>query len=59
MRSQLLCLTAYLDADTATRAAYLYAALGRACHCHLYEMALTTTELIRWLNEVTQLVGLM
>ena len=45
MRSQLLCLTAYLDGDTATRAAYLYAALSHACHYHLYELALTATEL--------------
>jgi hypothetical protein len=59
MRSQLLCLTAYLDADTATRAAYLYAALSRACHYHLYELAPTATELTRWLNETTELVALL
>jgi hypothetical protein len=59
MRSQLLCLTAYLGGDTATRAAYLYAALSRACHYHLYELAPTGTELTRWLNETGQLVKLL
>jgi hypothetical protein len=59
MRSQLLCLTAYLDPDTATSAAYLYAALSRACHYHLYELAPTATELTRWLNETTDLVKLL
>ena len=58
-RSQLLCLTAYLDQDTATRAAYLSAALSRACHYHSYELAPTATELTRWLNETTQLITLL
>ena len=34
MRSQILCLAAYLDPDAATRAAYLTAALSHACHYH-------------------------
>jgi hypothetical protein len=59
MRSQLLCLNAYLDGDTATRAAYLYAALSRACHYHLYELAPTATELTRWLDETAGLVKLL
>jgi hypothetical protein len=59
MRSQMLCLTAYLDRDTATRADYLHAALSRACHYHSYELAPTAAELTRWLNEATQLVTLM
>src|ERR1700734_1117080 len=59
MRSQLLCLTDCLDKDTATRAAYLFAALSRACHYHSYELAPTATELTRWLNETAQLVALM
>jgi hypothetical protein len=59
MRAQLLCLTAYLAGDTATRAAYLYAALSRACHYHLYELAPTATELTRWLNETAELVALL
>jgi hypothetical protein len=37
----------------------LYAALSRACHYHLNELAPTATELTRWLNETAQLVTLM
>jgi len=59
MRSQLLCLAAYLDTDTATRAAYLSAALSRACHYHPYELAPTAAELTRWLTETAQLVALI
>ena len=59
MRSQLLCLTAYLDPDTAARADYLSAALSRACHYHSYELAPTATELTRWLKEAADLVTLM
>jgi hypothetical protein len=56
MRSQLLCLTAYLDCDTASRAAYLLAALSQACHYHVYELAPTAAELASWLDETDQLV---
>jgi hypothetical protein len=59
MRSQLLCLTAYLDEDVAARAAYLFAALSRACHYHTYELAPTAAELDRWLTEAADLVSLM
>jgi hypothetical protein len=59
MRSQLLCLTDCLDQDTAARAAYLFAALSRACHYHSYELAPTATELTRWLKETADLVALM
>jgi len=59
MRSQLLCLTAYVDEDVATRAAYLSAALSRACHYHPYELAPTASELTRWLNETADLVTLL
>jgi hypothetical protein len=59
MRSQLLCLTAYVDEDVATRAAYLSAALSRACHYHPYELAPTASELTRWLNETADLVALL
>jgi hypothetical protein len=58
-RSQLLCLTAYLDPDTAARAAYLSAALSRACHYHSYELAPTAAELTGWLDETTELATLM
>ena len=59
MRSQVLCLTAYLDRPTAARTAYLLAALSRACHYHPYELAPTAAELTGWLNEATQLVKLV
>jgi len=59
MRSQLLCLTAYVDQDVATRAAYLAAALSRACHYHPYELAPTASELTRWLNETADLVKVL
>jgi hypothetical protein len=56
MRSQQLCLMAYLDRGTASRAAYLLAALSRACHYHPYELAPTAAELAGWLDETAQLV---
>ena len=56
MRSQVLCLTAYLDPDTASRAAYLIAALSRACHYHPYELAPTAAELTGWLDQAAQIV---
>jgi hypothetical protein len=59
MRSQLLCLTVYVDGDVATRAAYLSAALSRACHYHSYELAPTATELARWLSETADVVALL
>ena len=59
MRSQLLCLTAYLGEDAAARAAYLFAALSRACHYHCYELAPTAAELDRWLSETADLVRLL
>jgi hypothetical protein len=59
MRSQLLCLTAYLDRDTASRAAYLLAALSQACHYHAYELAPTAAELAGWLDETAQVVTRM
>jgi thioredoxin-like negative regulator of GroEL len=59
MRSQLLCLTAYVDEDVATRAAYLSAALSSACHYHSYELAPTASELARGLTEPADLVALL
>jgi hypothetical protein len=55
-RSQLLCLTAYLDPVTARRTAYLYATLSHACHYHPYELAPTATELTSWLDQAAHLV---
>ena len=59
MRSQILCLADYLDPDTATRAAYLTAALSHACHYHPYELAPTAAELTGWLDQAAQTVTLM
>ena len=59
MRSQVLCLAAYLDPDTATRAAYLTAALSHACHYHPYELAPTAAELTGWLDQAAKIVTLM
>jgi hypothetical protein len=59
MHSQLLCLTAYVDENVATQAAYLSAALSRACHYHPYELAPTASELTRWLNETADLVTVL
>ena len=56
MRSQLLCLTACLDPGTASRAAYLFAALSRACHYHSYELAPTAAELTSWLDQAAHIV---
>ena len=56
LRSQILCLTAYLDADTAASAAYLIAALSHACHYHPYELAPTSAELTSWLDQAAQIV---
>ncbi len=59
MRSHLLCLTACVDQDVAARAAYLSAALSRACHYHPNELAPTASELTRWLNETADLLPLL
>lgn len=59
MRSQILCLTAYLDPETATRAAYLTAAVSYACHYHPYELTPTAVELTGWLDQAAQVVTLM
>ncbi len=57
MRSQLLCLAAYLDPASASHAAYLYAALSHACHYHAYELAPTAAELTNWLDQTAQLIA--
>src|SRR5260370_37710624 len=55
IRSQVLCLTAYLDPGTASRTAYLLAALSHACHYHPYELAPTAAELTGWLDQAAQI----
>ncbi len=37
-------------------AAYLYAALSRACHYHPYELAPTAAELTGWLDQAAHIV---
>jgi len=59
MRSQLVCLTAYLDPGTASRVPYLFAALSRACHYHPYELAPTAAELTGWFDQAAQIVTQM
>ncbi len=59
MRSQELCLTAYLDPATASRITYLFAALSRACHYHPYELAPTAAELTDYLDQAAQIVTQM
>ena len=56
LRSQELCLTAYLDPAAVGRAVYLLAALSRACHYHPYELAPTAAELTGWLDQAGQLI---
>jgi hypothetical protein len=58
-RSQLLCLTAYLDRGTASRVAYLLGVLSQACHYHPYELAPTAAELLGWLDETAEIVKRM
>jgi hypothetical protein len=57
MRTQLICLPAYINPGLATRAAYVWAALSSACHHHPYELPPTAAELTGWLDEVQQLTG--
>jgi hypothetical protein len=55
MRTQFICLPAYITPGLAARAAYVWAALSSACHHHPYELAPTAAELTRWLDEVQRL----
>jgi hypothetical protein len=56
VRSQLTCLPAYLDAQTAHQVAYVWAALSASCHYHAYELAPTAPELTSWFEAVEQLL---
>ena len=49
----------HADIGTAARAAYLIAALGRACHYHPYELAPTAAELTGWLDQAAEIVTQM
>ncbi len=57
MRSQLICLPAYLDSSLAHQVAYTWAALSNACHYHPYELAPTSGELTAWINDVGTLIS--
>jgi hypothetical protein len=51
-RAQLLCLPTFAPTEAAHEASYIWFALTRACHHHLYELAPTVGELEDWLREV-------
>ena len=57
MRSQLICLPAYLDEQVARQVAFTYAALTAACHYHPYELSPTAAELTSWIADVGALVA--
>lgn len=57
IRSQLICLPAYLDPALAHQVAYTWAALSNACHYHPYELAPTSSELTTWINDVATLIA--
>jgi hypothetical protein len=57
MRSQLICLPAYLDPALAHQVAYTWAALSKACHYHPYELAPTSGELAAWISDVAILIS--
>jgi hypothetical protein len=50
-RAQLLCLPTYAPTEPALAARYLWWELTRACHHHPYELAPTSGEVARWLDE--------
>ncbi len=56
MKTQLLCLPAYLEPGLAREISYVWAALSNACHYHPYELAPTAVELSRWLTAVADLI---
>lgn len=59
MRTQLLCLPAYLhsDPELASRTAWTWHRLSRACHAHPYELAPGSQELRQWIEQVEAIVG--
>jgi hypothetical protein len=59
MRSQLICLPAYLDPATAAQVAYTWAALSGACHYHPYELSPTAAELTSWIDDAARLLTLV
>jgi hypothetical protein len=57
VRSQLICLPAYIDPALAHQVAYTWAALSNACHYHPYELAPTSGELTAWISDVAILIS--
>lgn len=57
MRTQLLCLPAYLEPGLAREISYVWAALSNACHYHPYELAPTAAELSGWMTAVADLTA--
>jgi hypothetical protein len=55
MKTQLLCLPAYLEPGLAREISYIWAALSNACHYHPYELAPTAAELTGWMLAVANL----
>lgn len=56
MRSQLIGLPTVTSTETASRIRFVWGALTEACHYHPYELAPTSAELSRWLDEVGELL---
>jgi hypothetical protein len=56
MKTQLICLPAYVEPGIARETSYIWAALSNACHYHPYELAPTAAELSRWITAVASLI---
>jgi hypothetical protein len=58
-KAQLICLPSYLHGghDLAERVSYTWSGLSRACHQHPYELSPTSSELLRWIGTVEQLIS--
>lgn len=56
MKTQLICLPAYLEPRLARQISYVWAALSNACHYHPYHLAPTSAELTDWMHAVHDLV---
>jgi hypothetical protein len=57
MKTQLLCLPAYLEPKLARDTSYIWAALSSACHYHPYDLAPTAAELSGWTTAVASLIA--
>jgi hypothetical protein len=57
MKTQLLCLPAYLEPRLARQTSYIWAALSSACHYHPYDLAPTASELSGWTTAVAGLIA--